>query len=282
MDTTEARIMTAMTGDREAIAGLLKDPSDKVVLALLSNRNITGDELLVLARRRNISGEVLACIAGMKVTAKEYSLAAALANNPRTPRRVALGLLRRLRLQDLAFVTQNKLLPTELRQAAEGIMKDKLPAVPLGVRISLARLVSDEMLKAFLMDDNPQLVKACFENPRMKEAVVLWAVNHARVPAGVIAFISMNPKWSAYYTVRFALLRNGKTPVERSLRFVAGLKSMDQRFLYNDPSVPVVVKVQIEIELEKKGEPLSPPSESGRIVGMPGGGEGGWDVDGGT
>ena len=245
---------------------MLKDPSGKVALALLANPNITEEELIALARRRNISGEVLGSIAGMKVAAKEYRLAAVLANNPRTPRRVALGLIRRLRLGDMASVTQNKLLPTELRQAAEGILRDKLPSIPLGVRISLARQVSEEVLKTLLLDDTPQLVKACFENPRMKEAVVVWAVNNEKAPGGVIGFIADSPKWSAYHHVRFALLRNRRTPIVRALGLVSGLKAADLRFLYNDPSVPVAVKVQIEIELERKSEPLSPPREAGRVI----------------
>lgn len=266
MESLDTRIKKAMTGPREVIRGMLKDPSDKVALALLSNPNITEEELIALARRRNISGEVLGSIAGMKVAAKEYRLAAVLANNPRTPRRVALGLIRRLRLGDMASVTQNKLLPTELRQAAEGILRDKLPSIPLGVKISLARQVSEEVLKTLLLDDTPQLVKACFENPRMKEAVVVWAVNNEKAPGGVIGFIADSPKWSANHHVRFALLRNRRTPIARALGLVSGLKAADLRFLYNDPSVPVAVKVQIEVELERKSEPFSPPREAGRVI----------------
>jgi len=268
MDAVEKRVKRAMTGSREEIWPLLRDSSEKVLVALLSNRNITDEEVVVLARRRNVSGEVLGMIAGRKRSPREYEIHAALVNNPKTPRRVALGILRRLRLKDLAFVTQNKMLPTELRQAAEGIMKDKLPSVPLGVRVSLARQVSEEVIKQMLFDDTPQQVKACFENPRMKEMVVVWAVNHKRVPAGVIEFISDHPRWSSNYSVKFALLRNAHTPADRAVRFVKGLKANDLRFLYNDPSVPVYVKVEIEIQLEKKEQPLYPPREEGRPVGI--------------
>lgn len=258
-----------MVCSREEIWPLLRDSSEKVLIALLSNKNLTDEELVVLARRRNISGEVLGMIAGRKRSPREYEIHSALVNNPRTPRRVALGVLRRLRLKDLAFVTQNKMLPTELRQAAEGILKDKLPTVPLGVRVTLSRQVSEEVVKFMLFDDTPQLVKACFENPRMKEAVVLWAVNQKRVKAGVIEFIAEHPRWSSNYAVKFALLRNVHTPAEKALEFVRGLKANDLRFLYNDPSVPVFVKVEIEIRLEMKEQPLYPPREEGRPVGIP-------------
>jgi hypothetical protein len=268
MEKLEARIQMAMSADRDGIRGMLSDPSDKVVMALINNINITEDELLVLARRRNIPGEALGGIAGRRFTAEGYKVRVALVNNPRTPRRVALGLLRELRLGDMAYVTHNKQLPTELRQAAEGMLKEKLPALPAGIKIGLARQVSEEVVKALLTTDNPMLIKACFENPRMKEAVVLWAINHRKVPARVIEHISMDLKWSSNYSVRFAILRNPHTPVERAMEFAQGLKSMDQRFLYNDPAVPVAVKVSIEIELERKGQPLSPPREEGRVIGI--------------
>jgi len=268
MDSVEARVKRAMTADGPVIRGMLRDPSDKVVMALLSNRNITEDELVVLARRRDLGSEVLGVIAGMKAAVKEYRLLSVLVNNPKTPRRAALGLIRRLRLRDMAFVTQNKALPTELRQAAEGVLKDKLPSVPLGVKVGLARQVSDELLKTLLLEDEPIQLKACFENPRMKEAVVIWALNHGRVPSAVVDFIAVHPKWSSYYTVRFALIRNRHTPLEKSLAFAVDMKSMDQRFLYNDPSVPAAVKAHIQIELERKGQPLYPPREEGRTVGI--------------
>jgi hypothetical protein len=269
MDSVEARVKRAMTADGTAIRGMLRDPSDKVVMALLVNRNITEEELIVLARRRDMGSDVLGMIAGMKAAVKEYRLMSVLVNNPKTPRRAALGLIRRLRLRDMALVTQNKALPTELRQAAEGVLRDKLPSVPLGVKVGLARQVSDELLKTLLLEDDPMQLKACFENPRMKEAVVLWALNHERVPANVVNFIASHPKWSAYYAVRFALVRNRHTPVEKSAGFAIELKSMDQRFLYNDPAVPAAVKAHIQIELERKGQPLFPPREEGRTVGIP-------------
>src|SRR5512143_2285731 len=87
----------------------------------------------------------------------------------RTPRRVALGLLRYVKLMDLASLTRDKMLPAELRQAAEGMLKEKLPTLPLGIKVTLARLLSEDLLKALLLGGEPEVVKACFENPRMKE-----------------------------------------------------------------------------------------------------------------
>ncbi|MHB8174061.1 MAG: hypothetical protein ACYDFU_06330 [Nitrospirota bacterium] len=200
---------------------------------------------------------------------EDYRVKLALVTNPKTPRRMALGFLKDLRLRDLGFVARNRAIPTELRQAAEGMIREKLPSLPPGIKISLARQVSEEVVKALLVEGNPFVVKACFENPLMNEAVALWAVNHKKTPLATIESISKHPKWSVRKSVRFALARNPHTPIGRAIEFVHGMVVSDQRFLYNDPSVPAAVKVQVEIELERKGQPLFPPNDAGRIISMP-------------
>ncbi len=269
MDEIERRVRGAAEAGPESIGRFLGDPSDKVILSLLANRNINEEHLLVLAKRRDLSGSALEAVGARKFGPEGYRVKLALVANPRTPRRMALGFLKELRLRDMGFVTRNKGIPTELRQAAEGIVKEKLPSLPPGMKISLARQVSEELIKALLAEGNPLVVRACFENPVMSEAVALWAVNHKKTPSSAIESISGHPKWSARKSVRFALARNPFTPIGRAIEFVQGMTISEQRFLYNDPSVPAAVKVQLEIELEKKGQPLFPPSDAGRLIGMP-------------
>ena len=269
MDEIEKRVRDAIDADTEGIGKFLKDPSDKVILSLLANRNINEEHLVVLAKRRDLAGVILEAVGARKFGPEGYRVKLALVTNPKTPRRMALSFLRDLRLRDLGFVTRNKAIPTELRQAAEGIIKEKLPMLPPGIKISLARQVSEEVVKYLLAEGNPMVVKACFENTLMNEAVALWAINHKKTPATTIEIISAHQKWSAYKSVRFALSRNPLTPVERAIEFVRGMNSFDQRYLYNDPSVPAAVKVQVEIELERKGQPLFPPNEAGRVIGVP-------------
>lgn len=269
MEPLDSRINKATAAGPDAIGPMLKDPSDKVILALIDNPHITEDQLLVLAKRRDLAGEVLGILAARKFSAEGYKVKLALVNNPKTPRRTALSVVRGLAVRDMAFVTRNKMLPTELRQAAEGMLKEKIPTLPMGIKVTLSRQVSEEVLKEMLKDGTPQLIRACFENPLMRESVLVWALNHDTVPAAVVEFIAGSSRWSAAPNVKYALARNRKTPIGDSIRVVREMKSQDQRTLYNDPAVPANVKVQIEIELEKKGQPLSPPAESGRVIGIP-------------
>ncbi len=269
MDEIETRIRGAIDAEPEGIGKFLNDPSDKVILSLLANRNINEEHLLVLAKRRDLSGSVLEAVGARRFGPEGRRVKLALVSNPKTPRRMALGFLKDLRLRDLGFVTRNRSIPTELRQAAEGIIKEKLPSLPPGMKISLARQVSEELIKALLAEGDMLVARACFENPMMSEAVALWAVNHEKTPPSTIESISAHPKWSARKSVRFALARNPFTPIGRAIEFVQRMVISEQRFLYNDPSVPAAVKVQVEIELERKGQPLFPPNDAGRIIGMP-------------
>ena len=269
MEPLDSRIHNAIAAGPDAIGPMLRDPSDKVILALIDNPHITEDQLLILAKRRDLPGEILGILSARKFSVEGYKVKLALVNNPKTPRRTALSIVRGLAVRDMAFVTRNKMLPTELRQAAEGMLKERIPSLPMGIKVTLSRQVSEEVLKVMLKDGTPQLIRACFENPMMRESVLVWALNHETVPAAVIEFIAASPKWSAPPNVKYALVRNSNTPIGDAIRFAREMKSQDQRMLYNDPTVPVNVKVQIEIELEKKGLPLSPPSESGRIICIP-------------
>jgi hypothetical protein len=269
MDEIEKRVREALDTDPAGIGKFLKDPSGDVILSLLANRNINEEHLVVLAKRRDLSGAIMEAVGSRKFGPEGYRVKLALVTNPKTPRRTALSFLRDLRLRDLGFLTRNKAVPTELRQAAEGIIKEKLPMLPVGIKISLARQVSEDVLKYLLAEGTPMVLKACFENTMMNEAVTLWAINHKKTPATTIEIISAHKKWSASKSVRFALSRNPLTPVERAIEFVQGMNSSDQRYLFNDPYVPATVKVQVEIELERKGQPLSPPNDAGRVTDVP-------------
>jgi hypothetical protein len=54
--------------------------------------------------------------------------------------------------------------------------------------------------------------------------------------------------------IKLALIRNEHTPLALSVRFLAALKIMDLRELYNDPSMPISIKPFIHRELWDRGE----------------------------
>lgn len=90
---------------RRAIAGaverLLFDPDPRVVRALLGNPRVTEAEVVKLAASRRADPQALAIVAQDDRWIARYPVKVALANNPATPVRIALGLLPYLMRQDL-------------------------------------------------------------------------------------------------------------------------------------------------------------------------------------
>jgi hypothetical protein len=90
---------------RRAIAGaverLLFDPDPRVVRALLGNPRVTEAEVIKLAASRRAGPQALVIVAQDDRWIARYPVKVALANNPATPVRIALGLLPFLMRQDL-------------------------------------------------------------------------------------------------------------------------------------------------------------------------------------
>jgi hypothetical protein len=73
--------------------------------------------------------------------------------------------------------------------------------------------------------------------------------------------IAEHPNWSSRSLIRFSLARNAHTPLSLSVRFLQGMKIMDLRELYADPSLPVTIKPFVHRELWERGEDLTTKKE---------------------
>ena len=57
MDEIEKRVRDALDANTDGIGKFLKDPSDKVILSLLANRNINEEHLVVLAKTKALAAK---------------------------------------------------------------------------------------------------------------------------------------------------------------------------------------------------------------------------------
>jgi hypothetical protein len=244
----------AAAAAEDQIALYLQDPSPLVVQALLENRRVTEEHALVVAQRRNLPGDVLDRIFKDRRWTDSYPVRLALARNPKTPLFSALSLARYLRLFDLASIARDHLLPVIYRRKIEAIVIEKIPALALGVKKSLARSATGEILLALILNGYPDVVRACLDNPHLVEAHLYKVINRSTVTPGTIRSIADHRTWSARYQIKFALVRNEHTPLSRSVRFLPDLKIVDLRELYRDPSLPRAVRPSVHRELLARGE----------------------------
>jgi hypothetical protein len=98
------RISLARQPSPSVLDRLLFDSDVRVVLTILGNPRLTEAEVVKLAASRRATPEVLEVIAQDDRWLARYPVKVALANNPRTPLRVVLGLLPYLLHQDLRAV----------------------------------------------------------------------------------------------------------------------------------------------------------------------------------
>jgi len=221
----------ALVASGDELTALVHHPDAEVLLALLDNPSLEETQLCVLLDRKNLPGEVLEEVARRKPLLKNYRVKKALAFHPRTPRLVTMRLLRDLYLMDLVQITLLPGIPTELKRNAEDQLVSRLPQLPLGQKITLARRGPARLAGALLAEGHAQIVTIVLDNPHLTEAQVLRVLSRERIPPGAVRTISQHRKWSISYNVRLALVRHPLSPLATVLAYLPELTVSDLREL---------------------------------------------------
>ena len=238
------------TGDELAV--LLHHASTEVVLALLDNPALDETHVCLILERKSLSTEVLEEVARRKPLLKSYRIKRALAFHPRTPRLVSLRLLRDLYLMDLVQVAILPGVSAELKRNAEDQLLARLPQLPLGQKITLARRGPARVAGALLAEGHAQVVPIVLDNPYMTEAQILRALSRERLPLSVIPAIVQHRKWSITYTIRLALVRNPAAPLATILSYLPELTVSDLRELAAPGIVPENLRKYLQAEVQRR------------------------------
>jgi len=252
--TEQIRIEQAASAGVEQIVTLLHDPSPHVIKALLSNQNLTEDDILAIVGRKNLPPDVFTAIARDSRWSGSYPIRKALAANPKTPLLVSLSLVRHLRIFDLAEMARSPFIPLAFRHKVESIIVERIPTMALGLKKSLAKMVAGNVLLKLLQDHDPEIIALCLNNPRLVENHLYKIISRRDTIATTVVMIAKHPNWSLRSVVRFALIRNEHMPLALSARFLQSIKLLDLRELYIDPSLPINVKPIVYRELLARGE----------------------------
>lgn len=112
------KISLARRADGEILGQLRRDPSPRVIRALMENPRTTEGTLYPLVASESTPPAILDLVAGDRRWGCRHALRRGLCNNPRTPLQTALGLLPALRKMDLRAVVRNRRLSEPLRRRA--------------------------------------------------------------------------------------------------------------------------------------------------------------------
>lgn len=258
----QQRLQLAHTAQDEELWLLVRDPHPQVILNVTLNRYLSEEMALFLAKTRTTPAEALGFLAGDIRFKDSYKLKLALCRNPRTPQRVSFSLLKFLRIFDLGDLTRNQAVPVTMRQKIELMLKEKIPSMPSGVSIALAKRSNSSIVTALMARADSKVVNACLDSPVITETHLCEIINlRDGNKAAIIHMISEHPKWSLRYAVKYSLIRNFHTPMAHVIRFIHDMKTNDLRELYAYESLPKSSRPFIFSELRDRGESVEMPEE---------------------
>src|SRR5260221_11174076 len=231
MSANEPNRERARTATGEELASLLHHHAPDVLLALLDNPALVEAQLCILLDRKDLPAEVLEEVARRKPLLKNYRVKRALAFHPRTPRLAGLRLIRELYMMDLVQLTLLPGTSAELKRNAEEQLVARLPQLPLGQKITLARRGTARVAGALLAEGHAQVLSIVLDNPGLTEALVLKALSRATPPVRAVQAIAQHRKWSHTYNVRLALVRHPSSTLSTILSYLPALNVSDFREL---------------------------------------------------
>jgi hypothetical protein len=223
----DERVKRAQHASADELKALIHEAGEESLLALLENTNLDEGHVAQLLERLDLPANVLSAIAEAgKWTASEGTRLR-LARHPHTPRRIALSLVRQLFLFDLVRLSLLPSTPAEIRRVAEEMIVTRIPHLPVGEKLTLARRGPARVAGAILAEGHAQAIKLALANAFLTESQVLKVLAKPGVPERSIAAIAQHPKWSCQYNVRMALVRNAHTPVPSVMAFLPNLTMRD-------------------------------------------------------
>ncbi len=171
--------------------------------------------------------------------------------NPRVPRALALRLVGVLHWRELAEVAATMRVSGAVRLRAEALLRDQLPELRFGDRITLARIATPALLGLLLLDSERRVVFAALENARLREEDLVTALRRDDAAAALVEGASVSPRWSSSYAVRLALVLQSRTPLAIALAQISALVPRDLRRVADDPRLHPLVRAAARSVLER-------------------------------
>lgn len=242
----------ALTATDDELAALLHHHDAVVLLALLENPALDEAQLCLLLARNDLPAEILEEVVRRKPLLKNYRVKRVLTFHPRTPRLATLRLIRELYLMDLAQLALLPGTPVELKRNAEDQLMARLPQLPLGQKVSLARRGPARVAGGLLAEGHAQVLSVVLDNPYLTEAQILKVLSREKLAPDVIRAITQHRKWSCAYNVRLAVLRHPGSSLSTVLAYLPELTVSDLRELAAPGIVSENLRKYLQAEIQRR------------------------------
>jgi len=251
----------ARTASRDELLTYVYNGSEEVLSALLENPLLDEKNLLLLLERKDLPGKLLDTVGKQKAWMESYPVRLRLVRHPHTPRILSMRLVKQLYLFDLVNISLLPQAAAEIKRVAEEMIVARLPQLPLGQKLTLARRGSGRVAAALLAEGLTQVVPLALDNAFLTESHVLKVLAHEGVSPSVVAALASHSKWSYQYNVRMALVRHPLTRLARVLSFIPDLTMRDLAELQHastlSDSLREYIRNEVEIRARRRPRPAS-------------------------
>jgi hypothetical protein len=256
-----ARLRLALTAEGEQLFGVLQERDTDDIKAALKNPRLTEEHLLALLKRRDLNEQLMRSLQRLPRVAGSRRLKLALAGHPSTPSPLLATLLPQLFLFELVTLMQLPGAGEDQKVAAERAILKRLPETELGNKLTLARRGSPAILEALIKEGKPALNEVVLANPKLKESAIFAFVTSPAANAETISQVARHPKWGQRPNLRFAMLRNRKTPLVWFILFLPTLRKLDLEALAGSKALTPEQLAEVREEVQKRGKSPRPPGE---------------------
>jgi hypothetical protein len=212
------------------------------------------EALLAAVLRRAVPVALLEAVAGVPPWSERPRLLARVVLNPRAPRALAQRLVGSLYWHDLAEVAATPRIAAAVRSRAEAQLRDGLPDMRLGDRVTLARLATAPLLPLLLADGEPKVVEATLHNPRLREEDLVTALRREDARPPLVEAACASPRWSTSYAVKLALVLQPKTPLPLALQRISTLVPRDLARVAGEAALRPLVRAAAREVLERESD----------------------------
>lgn len=244
-------IERARTASGAELNSFVQASTEGVLLAALENPNLEEPHITFLLERLDLPGSVISAVAANAKWMASEGVRFRLACHHRTPKRIALATARQLYLFDLVRLSLLPSAPADIKRTAEEIIIARVPHLPVGQKLTLARRGPGRVAGAIVGEGHAQAMKLALNNPFLSESQILKVLAKAGAPERAVAAIAQHPKWCCQYNVRMALVRNPRTPIPHVLAFLSQLNLNDLREIARMEDLAPHLRRYIEEELSR-------------------------------
>lgn len=193
--------------------------------------------------RRAVPIRFLELVATTLPFSDDARVLAAVVLNPRVPRHVALRLVPSLFWRDLADVAAGPRVAGAVRVRAEGILKERVPELRVGEKVTLGKIATPAVLTVLLADPEAKVIRAVLQNPRVREEDLVTAIRQEMAPRALLEGAPESWRWRDSYAVRLALVLQPRTPLGVSLAQISSLLPADLLRVAEAPGIPPLVQI---------------------------------------